>query len=79
MSNDNGETTVCPACDSTDIERRTPSIEFHGRIHSGWACKACGDDFKEPERRERKTKPGLRGDSLAARLDRADPSEVAGE
>ena len=70
-SGDDGELVpVCPECDSTGVRETVRDTTDHD-----YYCRDCGARPIEPEMRERKRKPGLRG--LAGRLDAMDPDDVA--
>jgi len=66
---------ACPVCESANVEKSgAPSMDGGG-IKPEWACRACGERFDSPLRRERKyavPRPG----GLAGDLFDADPDEV---
>ena len=60
---------VCPECDSTGVRKTVRDTTDHD-----YYCRDCSVRPIEPEMRERKRKPRLRG--LAGRLDSMNPDDV---
>jgi len=60
------EVTVCPECDSADIQ--------HNHQHA-YRCQDCKETFTEPQRRESHGNNNVLF-GLAKKLDEADPDEV---
>lgn len=67
---------VCPACDVTMILRRKQSARAVVSDTHRYRCGRCGFRFDEPVVRERRQESNIRADTLAARLEAADPDEV---
>lgn len=69
------EIRVCPVCRCADFE--TARGGFGSReTPTRHSCNCCGERFDEPATRPPKRDGGLRGDSLAAALDDADPDDL---
>lgn len=70
------ETIACPECDSAAIRtRNTRSVHSTSENHYRYNCKNCGHNFNEPHRRERYHNGSINGDTGAAALLNADPSD----
>lgn len=68
--------TACPECDSAAIRtRNTRSVHSTSDDHRRYDCKNCGHKFNEPQRRERRHTGSINGDTGAAALLNADPSD----
>lgn len=64
---------ACPDCDSGSVTMNATSPYEE---HDTYRCSDCYATFDEPNQRERRGAGGLPGNSLAAALSDADPSEV---
>jgi len=53
-----GSTPFCPACGSAKIARRTPRGTD---VDDPWACRECGREFDDPDRRDPDSHPAFGG------------------
>jgi transposase-like protein len=79
MNRRDRQVLACPECDSPSLSTRPGGINS-GRAtddHDRYYCTQCNARFETPtERAAKTTRGGIRGDSLAARLAKANPDEV---
>ena len=68
---------ACPGCNIADVQAHVSSIQERGAADHNYSCNTCGEKFDTPIRREARSTGSLSG--LAARLDKADPDDVAGQ
>ncbi|WEL29817.1 hypothetical protein [Haloferax volcanii] len=76
---DGGRTlTACPNCDSAQINSRQPEHPTSRLEESAprYHCGDCDSDFDHPVEREARAEVGTNPESLAARLEEADPEDV---
>lgn len=68
---------ACPECNTSNPYHRRSSVQHFNHDHA-YRCEnsECGARFDDPVWREPETGDCIPGDSMAARLDKADPSEV---
>jgi transposase-like protein len=70
---DDGETTVCPECDGTNIVSQVGGPLSNGSSAGDWLCRDCSEHFEEPDTRRKKWPNGISG--LAYDLWMADKEE----
>jgi len=58
---DDGETTVCPECDGTNIISLAGGPLGTEYSNGGWYCKNCCEHFEEPDTRPKRWPNGLTG------------------
>lgn len=75
-ADDSDTIETCPECDAADIYRRRPSIQGREHVHA-YRCQVCGERFDDPTTRTPENQDCLPGGTLASRLDKASPDEVA--
>lgn len=75
---DAGEDTilVCPDCDTSNIRRRGGGYGARDAEQPPWQCQRCGSRFNEAHERPRKSVGACNADTLAARLEAADPDDL---
>lgn len=83
MSNDGAEYTeeedqipACPDCDSGSVSMNSTGGPSRYEDPDTYRCSDCYATFDDPNHRDRRGPGGLPGNSLAAALSDADPSEV---
>ena len=68
---------ACPKCDSSSVATNNiGGIQSTNPGADKYRCADCYDTFDEPEERERQKATSYRGDSLAAKLDAAEPDDL---
>lgn len=72
MSDHDETVAACPECDCADIYSNVGNRSDTASYH----CRHCGADFDDYVERARKGPGGIRGDTIAGVLDRADPDEL---
>ncbi|NHN40070.1 hypothetical protein G9C85_00255 [Halorubellus sp. JP-L1] len=75
-----GTTQACPECDAAGaaLYRRTSGSEANREDdpRKDWKCNDCGATFDEPTERERQQPANVRQNTLAGKLDAADPNDL---
>ncbi|ELZ39339.1 hypothetical protein C471_08475 [Halorubrum saccharovorum DSM 1137] len=76
-SAENETVKACPYCDSASVVTNSAG---GGRTYNPdadqYRCADCQRTFNEPNERESGDSPGIRPDSIAAKLDAADPDDL---
>lgn len=72
---DDGEVLACPECDKTPVVTNSTGGRNGGDC-SKYRCPTCNAHFDEATVREDRGGPGIRNDSLAARLEDAEPGDL---
>jgi len=68
---------ACPACDSSSVATNNiGGIQSVNPDADRYRCADCYETFDEPEERERRQDTFFRPDSLAAKLDAAEPDDL---
>lgn len=66
---------ACPECDKTPVVVNSTSARNSGTF-SKYRCPTCSAQFDEPKVREDRGGPGIPDNTLAAKLDKADPGDL---